>query len=241
MRTARQDSAKDSQRSHRSPQSIRRYRVIINRMDKIFVYWDNSNIFIGAQGLADEREGSPDASYRLRVNFENMYRLAHADRAVAKALATGSVPPQLRRLWSNLRSKGVKVELYDRERSLRGEQEVPDRFLQLEMMEDALDNNGDPGIVVLLTGDGKGYYEGPGKGFHCALERMHKRGWRIEVLSWEYSCNLRMRKWAEENGVFVALDDFYESVTFVEESEPGHPPVARRASLPLDLSHRKKA
>ena len=49
-------------------------------------------------------------------------------------------------------------------------------MLQLRMLEDALDYNGDPGIVVLLTGDGAGYYEG--RGFHSTLERMHKRGWR---------------------------------------------------------------
>ena len=28
-----------------------------------------------------------------------------------------------------------------------------------------------------------------------------------------HSCKRRMREWAEEKGVFIALDDFYESVT----------------------------
>ena len=51
---------------------------------------------------------------------------------------------------------------------------MPDRVLQLRMLEDALDYNGNPGIVVLLTGDGAGYLEGAG--FHSTLERMHKRG-----------------------------------------------------------------
>ena len=96
---------------------------------------------------------------------------------------------------------------------------MPDRLLQLRMLEDALDYNGDPGIVVLLTGDGAGYLEGAG--FHSTLERMHKRGWRVEILSWGRSCNQRMRRWAEENGLFVALDDFYDSITFLEPSRPG--------------------
>ena len=43
---------------------------------------------------------------------------------------------------------------------------------------------------------------------------MHKRGWRVEVLSWRHSCNQGMRRWAEANGVFVALDEHYEGITF---------------------------
>ena len=154
-------------------------------MDKVFVYWDNSNIFIGAQELAEEREQNADASMRVRVDFENMLRLAHADREVAKALAVGSIPPPLQHVWDRLRRQGVDVQLYDRGEAERKEQEIPDRLLQLEMLRDALDNNGDPGIAVLLTGDGAGYYKGPGIGFHKELERMKKRNWRIEVLSWQ--------------------------------------------------------
>ena len=107
------------------------------------------------------------------------------------------------------------------------------------MLEDALDNNGDPGIAVLLTGDGAGYHEGAG--FHSTLERMHTRGWRVEILSWAHSCNQRMRQWAEENGVFVALDDFYEAVTFVEPSRPGFEFAPPRDSAALDLSLRPTA
>ena len=134
----------------------------------------------------------PNARYRVRINFDNILRLAHADRPLKKALAAGSVPPEMRQLWNRMESKGVEVQLFDRGDSARGEQEMPDRVLQLRMLEDALDYNGDPGIVVLLTGDGAGYLEGAG--FHSTLERMHKRGWRVEILSWAHSCNQRMRK-----------------------------------------------
>ena len=68
-----------------------------------------------------------------------------------RALAAGSVPPEMRQLWNRIEGLGVKVELFDRGHPERGEQEVPDRYLQLRMLEDALDYNGDPGIVVLLT------------------------------------------------------------------------------------------
>ena len=208
-------------------------------MDKVFIYWDNSNIFVEAQRLAEEVSEGPGARYRVRINFDNMLRLAHADRPVERAFAAGSVPPEMRQLWNRMESNGVEVQLFDRGSSGRGEQEIPDRFLQLRMLEDALDYNGDPGIVVLLTGDGAGYLEGAG--FHRTLERMHKRGWRVEILSWAHSCNQRMRQWAQENGAFVALDDFYEAITFMEPSRPGFEFAMARDSAALDLSRRQTA
>ncbi len=208
-------------------------------MNNVFIYWDNSNIFHEAQRLAGEREEGPNARYRVRIHFGHLLRLAQADRPLMKALAAGSVPPEMRQLWNRMESKGVEVQLFDRGAPERGEQEMPDRVLQLRMLEDALDYNGDPGIVVLLTGDGTGYLEGAG--FHSTLERMHKRGWRVEILSWAHSCNQRMRKWAEENGVFVALDDFYEAITFMEPSRPGFELASARDAAEPDLSKRTMA
>ena len=205
-------------------------------MDSVFIYWDNSNIFLEAQRFAEEHDEGPNARYRVRIHFDSMLRLAHADRPIERAVAAGSVPPEMRQLWNRLESGGVEVSLFDRGSRERGEQETPDQILQLQMLQDALDYNGDPGIVVLLTGDGAGYLQGAG--FHRTLERMHKRGWRVEILSWAHSTNQRMRRWAEENGVFVALDDFYEAVTYMEPSRPGFELAMGRDRAPLDLSRR---
>ena len=206
-------------------------------MDRVFVYWDNSNIFHEAQRLAEEREGTPGARYLVRIHFENLLRLAEAGRTLAKAVAAGSIPPEMQQLWNRMENRGVQMRLFDRGEKDRGEQEVPDRWLQLCMLEDGWDNNGAPGIVALLTGDGAGYAEG--RGFHRTLERMHKRGWRVEVLSWAHSCNQGMRRWAEANGVFVPLDDHYEAITFREPSRPGHEFAPPRDRAPLDLTRRR--
>ena len=208
-------------------------------MNRVFIYWDNSNIFHEAQRLAEERGEGAGARYRVRVNFDAMLRLVHADRPMERAVAVGSVPPEMRQLWNRMEGSGVEVRLFDRGNPERGEQEMPDRLLQLRMLEDALDYNGNPGIAALLTGDGAGYLEGAG--FHSTLERMHKRGWRVEILSWAHSCNQRMRRWAEENGVFIALDEFYEAVTYLEPSRPGSELASSRESAALDLSRRQTA
>ena len=205
-------------------------------MNRVFIYWDNSNIFHEAQRLAEERSEGPNARYRIRVHFDNMLRLAHADRPIERALAVGSVPPEMRQLWNRMESNGIEVRLFDRGSRERDEQEMPDRLLQLRMLEDALDYNGSPGIVVLLTGDGAGYLEGAG--FHSTLKRMHRRNWRIEIVPWVHACNQRMRHWAESDGVFVPLDDFYDAITFTEPSRPGFELAQSRDVAPLDLSHR---
>lgn len=205
-------------------------------MDRVFVYWDNSNIFHEAQRLAENRGEGPGARYRVRIHFENMLRLANADRPMERALAAGSVPPEMRQLWNRLEGAGVEARLFDRGSPDRGEQETPDRMLQLQMLRDAADYNGNPGVVVLLTGDGAGYHEGAG--FHSDLERMHRRGWRVEILSWRHSTNQRMRRWAEANGLFVSLDDHYDAITFMTPSRPGFELAQERDAAELNLSRR---
>ncbi len=203
-------------------------------MDGVFIYWDNSNIFIGAQQVAIDREGEA-VRYRVRIHFRNMLILACAGREIRHAVAAGSIPPELRHVWNSLENEGVTVKLLERG-ALHGREQGVDQILQTEMLRDGFDNNGDPGVVVMLTGDGAGFDDGVG--FHADLVRMQERGWRIEVVSWRHSCNYRMRKWAEESGAFIALDDFYESITFLEQANPGEPVAVPRYVVPLDLDQR---
>ena len=192
-------------------------------MDRVFIYWDNSNIFSIAREVAADNEGE-EARSRARVHFPNLMELAHGGREIQRAIAVGSVPPELRHVWNRIENAGVTVQLQER------------GALQTAMLRDTLDYTGAPGKAVLLTGDGAGFDDGVG--FHADLDRMHNRGWRIEVLSWRHSCNRRMREWAEENGKFIALDDFYDSVTFLEPPAPGRPIAEPRYAVPLDLSRR---
>jgi len=208
-------------------------------MSNIFVYWDNSNIFHEAQRLAEERNGTSDARYRVRIHFENLLELAHANRKLKSALAAGSIPPEMKNLWTRMEHMGVEVRLFDRGDPGRGEQGVPDDWLQHRMLENALRHIASPGVAVLLTGDGAGYYEG--RGFHTTLELLHEHGWGVEILSWRHSCNKKMLEWAKANGVFIALDDYYDSVTFLEPSRPGHPLALPRYPDPLILEGRPRA
>ena len=118
----------------------------------------------------------------------------------------GSIPPELTTLWEN---KGVQVELCNRHG--HGEQQMPDRALQMEILHDCITNLDSPGVMVLLTGDRAGYSRG--KGFQVNLESVHSMGWSVEVLLWLNSCNA---SWVVSNGSFCALDKFYWAITVLE-------------------------
>ena len=205
-----------------------------NAVDKIFIYWDNSNIFISAQEAAVEREGEA-ARWRVRIHFRNLLGLAHGARPVQRAIAIGSVPPELRQVWNRLENEGVEIHLLERG-AMHGREQGVGQQLQTFMLRETVDYNGDPGIAVMLTGDGSGFVDGVG--FHADLERMHRKGWRIEVLSWHHNCNRRMREWTEEHGTFIAPDDFYDSITFLAPPAPGRPVADPRDAAPLDLAKR---
>ena len=175
----------------------------------MYVYWDNSNIFISAKSVAAEREGE-DARFRVRINFQNLLKLAHASRPIRRIIAAGSVPPELKRLWQKMEENGVSLELFNRHGF--GEQQVPAIWLQLAMTSDVCDY--EPGIAVLITGDGANY--DAKVGFCTTLQRMYKKGWQVEVLSWDGCCNAQMRRWVMSNGTYVSLDHYYLAVTFLE-------------------------
>ena len=179
---------------------------------KVHLFLDNSNIFISAQDEARKKEG-PAAKFKLRIQFDNLIHLALAGRPLGSAFVVGSVPPDQQDVWNRLeQATGVKPELYERG-SLSGGEQGLDQCLQVHMLR-AVSDHADPQIGVLLTGDGAGYEDNIG--FHADLVRMHASGWGIEVLSWKTHCKRGLREWATNNGAFVALDDHYNSVTFLE-------------------------
>lgn len=196
-------------------------------MSDVYIFWDNSNIFIPMKYVANRREGSW-AESGIRVQFDHLFQLAHASRNVLRGVCVGSVPPELEGVWKRLRATGINVELYERGVDSKKEQGV-DQCLQVHMLR-ALADVKPPVTAVLLTGDGAGYEDGVG--FWADLERMSKAGWGIEVLSWDIACNKKLRAWAQRSGVYVALEDHYESITFLE---------GLRSANAVSLKHRPRA
>lgn len=198
-------------------------------MERIYIFWDNSNIFISAQTVAERRDGVLQR-HAVRLQFDHLFHLAAMGRHVVKTFVVGSIPPEVR-VWARLQeSTGAKIELHERGQYSGVEQGV-DAALQVQMLR-ALADEEEPCVAVLLTGDGAGYLDGAG--FHADLERMHRRRWGIEVLSWDHSCNDRLKTWAKDVGAYVPLDAHYKKITFIEGGRRAEAPkfTNRTRALP---------
>lgn len=195
-------------------------------MTNAFIFLDNSNIFLSGRSIAELRDGM-GAKGPFRLQLDNLIELAAAGRTIGGAWASGSTDSDRSSpVWKTLRDRGVRVEVYERGAYTGGEQAV-DQSLQVHLLRLGYQ---DPQVAVLLTGDGSGH-EG-GTGFLNDAKLLASNGWAVEVLSWRHSCSAALRAWAEEHGVFVALDDYYDQVTFLEFG---------RLSKPLSMVRRAKA
>ena len=188
------------------------------------------------QKLATTRNGNsvdPSVKRRIRVDFDNLVALCCANRKLISALAAGSIPPELCNLWSRLEAAtGAHISLFNRGDKEGKERQVPDIHLQMGLYKNVVMRP--PGVAVLVTGDGAEYE--PEEGFFSTLQNKSK-GWKIEVLSWRHCINRKMLRWVEGNGIFVALDDFYEEITFLEEERQptADYTVPARYAKPIDL------
>ena len=192
--------------------------------NRVHIIWDNSNIFISGRTVCDKLEYKPE---HFRIHFEGLVDLAASNRPIEQVLCVGSVPPPTDAVWGHIERKtGKKPELYERG-AVSGKEQAIDQALQTRMLRLGYDFI-PPETIVLLSGDGSGFEEGIG--FFADIKRLNSAGWKVEVIAWKDHCKREMKSWAEKNGLFIPLDDFYASVTFLEG--------LRRAS-PLDLSKRQ--
>lgn len=166
----------------------------------------------------------------FRTDFTGLFQLVCQSRPVDCAYLSGSVPPPSDRLWEYLRNMGIKLQLLDKTADGK-EQESVDMSLQTMMLRTAIDN--DPSTIAVLTGDGAG--KQLGEGFLSDLKRIKEKfGWNIEVYAWEATCNRYLKDFAENNGKFIRLEDYYESITFIQKDRFGKIAYCRE-SKPLIL------
>ena len=195
----------------------------------MFIFWDNSNIHIS--GLRVMEQVEPDKPRELfRTNFSNLLQLVKKDRNIEKIYLSGSVPPPSNSVWDYLKNMGISVQLLDK--TADGvEQESVDMSLQTMMLRTAIDNAANPSTIAVLTGDGAG--KQLGEGFLSDLKRIKKLGWNIEVYAWEISCNRYLKEYAEQNGLFVPLENYYNSITFLKRDRYNDSGSKVRPSTPL--------
>lgn len=179
----------------------------------MFLFWDNSNIhYSGVRNVCPIIEPGADPR-TYRTYFSNLFDLVKNGREITKAYVAGSVPTPADALWEYL--KALNIELFLLDKTAEGkEQESVDISLQIMMLRTILDYP--PSTMAVLTGDGAGAMLG--KGFLADLKRAKRQGWNIEVYAWELSCNRYLKEFAETEGIFIPLEKYYYSISFLKGS-----------------------
>jgi hypothetical protein len=190
----------------------------------VHLFVDGPNILGGMHDTAPVAGASWSPEHLLCLDLPHLHRLMSADRKVERGVWAGTDRQRMALFWDRVRELHPAVEVLLHEEGKSGREIATDQTLQLEMLR-LLGRA--PGVLVLATGDGNGWREG--RGFLTDSQLLVAAGWRLELLSWRCSVNRYLRAFAEEHGVFIALDDWFDQLTF----QPGW-----RHSEPLQLSDR---
>lgn len=180
------------------------------------LFIDNSNMIGGAQRTAAVSEAhAPWQS--VRIYWKHLFALIEEQRGGQTKLLAGSVPPGNEELWQYARDFGYNTDLLKRVEAEDGRmvEQAVDEILHLKVANALLDYT-PPQTLVLATGDGKeSDYD---TSFPGQAERALKRGWHVEVWSWQVQLSNAWKRLGIKYHLLKVrrLDPFYYSITFVK-------------------------
>jgi uncharacterized LabA/DUF88 family protein len=178
----------------------------------LYVYVDNSNIWIEGQRIQAVRTGAaPDIRTALSqkitapwtYDFGRLYDLlCPPGESIGRSILFGSRPPENDSIWQKVRDADFEVETFERSTFTNREKQV-DIALSTRMMEDSFKymkaTNGD--IAVLAAGDGD---------FVPTIRSLQSRELGVRVVSWSHAASRQLREAADE---FIELDPHFDMLT----------------------------
>jgi hypothetical protein len=187
--------------------------------EPVFAFVDLSNVWYGLRNLAAIREpGEP-----VRLSAESLRGVLAAGREPYHQItvANADVPAEVIGYFQ----KTGEVILRESGRHTMTEQ-ANDETLLVRMYEAM--HQQPSSVMVLATGDAAGWVSG--QGFLPALEAARVHQWGVEVASWRASAHNALAMWLQHvEQPYIELDDYYYSVSFVENG---------RRVQPVLLTHR---
>lgn len=193
----------------------------------IWIFVDNSNIWIGAKYLANKVKGFKSSKdHRVRLNIGKLTDVVSKKRRVKKGMLYGSEPPQIDSVWEKIREhKGWDVQTKKKSFLTHKEKEV-DAQLLVDVTELACTTpRSERSTIVLITGDAD----------MCpAVEKiMEYEGWKVEIYMWEDSLSDRLKLLSKKNEDVSCqpLDNHMTDVIFTNKRFP-----VDHSEIPADSS-----
>jgi uncharacterized LabA/DUF88 family protein len=192
----------------------------------LFVYVDNSNVWIEGQHVQAVRLGlaaDPADAARRRItprwayDFGRLYELACPPaEQIGRSILFGSRPPPNDSLWERARAEGFEVKVFDRNAANKEKQ--VDTSLATLMVEDCYQYMKPErhDMAVLVAGDGD---------FIPPVRSVQGRGLKVRVAFWRHGTSRELREAADE---FLELDPYFDRLTRVPGSgrRAPHPPLS---------------
>src|SRR5690348_7403770 len=123
-------------------------------MSEIFVYVDNSNIWIEGKRLSGKQQRPPvESNYNYRIDYGRL--LTHIARG--RSMPTmpqlyGSEPPPNDSVWKLIRSKGYDVKVF--KRNFFGKEKGVDMRMGMDVARLIYKEHPTPATVLIVAGDG---------------------------------------------------------------------------------------
>jgi len=177
-------------------------KKVIRTGTRVFLFIDDSNIFIEGQRTAATRDpGDSSARERFRIDFGRLIEWIAEGRTIKDVYLVGSRPPAVDSFWKILEKKGIRSQVFDRQ---AGREKGVDHDLVAEMVETSILQEKEEGVLVLVAGDGD---------YRSTLDRVNKKGWQLEVYFWSSGCSplIRNTPW------YINLDLHFKEFCFLEK------------------------
>ena len=175
----------------------------------LYVYVDNSNIWIEGKRVSAVRKGLVtnisqaitkgilDRSWSY--DFGRLYKAVCPDEAqIGRSALFGSRPPEDDSVWEAARHRGFEVEVFDR--NAANKEKGVDSAIITMMLEDSYQHmksdRGDK--VVLVAGD---------RDYVPPVKALASRGFKTHVVCWRHATGKELIESADD---FTALDDFFD-------------------------------
>lgn len=179
----------------------------------IWIFVDNSNIWIAAKSYISTSKGLEVQDPRIRINYGNLINVIAEGRTIAKCFLFGSdyKPSTADTVWQKGVDDGFKV-IIDEKGESRKEKKVDVRLCVGALT--TVHKQKTKGTIVLATGDAD---------FIPLVEKILDDGWKVEVISWEHALSNDYRHLEEDYKCCFKLrylNEHAETVTFTESNPP---------------------
>ena len=201
------DSLRSSE-SHGNPRHVHHATDAYNNERPIWIYVDDSNIWITAKKLAAKRMKTKE-DHRIRIDIGRLTDVVAKGRVVAHGFLYGFEPPPVDTVWEKIKERGWDVPKPKRRSAITGKEKGVDAQLVADITELACTTpEEERTTIIIISGDAD------------VMPAIHKllkyRGWSVEVCMWEDAMSNDLKKLPQREPKVVVnyLDKFLEHITF---------------------------